>query len=161
MIYYIKIHSCFLFLISKLSNLSNILAVTKFPFISNETIEWSFTTVAFFGILHLGTAIIQSLHTGDKVCVRKFNPPLFAELSLPLMKIRPKHSGVVWEQNEGHLWWHLCRLLVWPYMHLWILIFWIFYFFRVTWLNGVGWVGVLITYLYYHELYWLLIIFLL
>ena len=71
---------------------------------------------------------------------QKFNPLLFAGLSLPQTKIRPKHNeGVVWSQNKGHFWtqhpWKpLYRLLVWPY--LWIWIFLNFLFFGVICLIG-------------------------
>ena len=36
---------------------------------------------------------------------RKFNPPLFAGLSLPRTEIRPNHNeGVIWAQNKCHIW---------------------------------------------------------
>ena len=74
------------------------------------------------------------------VYFRKFNPLLFAGLSLPWTKTRPKHNeGVAWSQNKSHFWTQyplkpLYRLLVWPYLQ--ILIFWIFLFFGVIWLIG-------------------------
>ena len=60
---------------------------------------------------------------------QKFNPPLFAGLSLPLTEIRPKHSeGVIWAQNKCHFWTQtpskpLYRHFVWPYVWIWNVIF--------------------------------------
>ena len=50
-------------------------------------------------------SVTLSLQWARGVYFWKFNPPLFAGLSLPQTEIRPKHNeGVIWAQNKCYFW---------------------------------------------------------
>ena len=81
---------------------------------------------------------------GDRgVYFWKFNPPLFAGLSLPQTEIRPKHNeGVIWAQNKCYFWIQHPRKPLYGHfvqLYLLLLIFSIFLYFGVICLISPNW----------------------